>query len=423
MVDRKQYCRRLPDESGKQCGAVLQSPVMEEKVDIPAFRAGPQMIEQIAAPADIEDRAARACGDVCDILPRMDGDGRFQHLVLPQDGAVEILHPVEGALESSVPFFQLRQPLRQGGGACVLGLGAFEKMLAACRWPGDGRGDRLGLDQPLLELMDALLLIRSFVGGGLQAQLLPNGLLPGLSELLFELCQAGDVEAACAADQMREHMHLAKDVADQGWRASRMAHQRPIGARNVAAVEAIAPDRAQFLLVRMAGNALDARLMALVERLVEELGRLVPLAGKTHAATALGLALCRLGRRVRFVTAAGLVTQLEEAQQEHRLDRLLTQLDRLDLLIVDELGYLSFSRAGAELLFQVFADRYERRSLLITSNLPFSEWGTVFQGERMTAALLDRLTHQCHIFEMNGESYRFRESMKAKKDKDAKKVK
>jgi DNA replication protein DnaC len=145
--------------------------------------------------------------------------------------------------------------------------------------------------------------------------------------------------------------------------------------------------------------------------------------GKTHAATALGLALCRLGKRVKFVTAAGLVTQLEEAQQQHRLERFLTQLDRLDLLVVDELGYLSFSRAGAELLFQVFADRYERRSLLITSNLPFGEWGAVFQGERMTAALLDRLTHRCHIFEMNGESYRFRESMKAKKDKDAKKSK
>jgi DNA replication protein DnaC len=145
--------------------------------------------------------------------------------------------------------------------------------------------------------------------------------------------------------------------------------------------------------------------------------------GKTHVATALGLALCRLGKRVKFVTAAGLVTQLEEAQQQHRLDRALAQLDRLDLLIVDELGYLSFSRAGAELLFQVFADRYERRSLLITSNLPFGEWGQVFQGERMTAALLDRLTHRCHIFEMNGESYRFRESMKAKKDRDARKAK
>jgi DNA replication protein DnaC len=145
--------------------------------------------------------------------------------------------------------------------------------------------------------------------------------------------------------------------------------------------------------------------------------------GKSHVATAWGLALCRLGKRVRFVTAAGLVTQLEEAQQQHRLDRLLAQLDRLDLLIVDELGYLSFSRAGAELLFQVFADRYERRSLLITSNLPFGEWGQVFQGERMTAALLDRLTHRCHIFEVNGESYRFRESMKAKKDKDSRKGK
>ena len=99
----------------------------------------------------------------------------------------------------------------------------------------------------------------------------------------------------------------------------------------------------------------------------------------------------------------------------------MTQLDRLDLLIVDELGYLSFSRSGAELLFQVFADRYERRSLLVTSNLAFSEWGSVFQGDRMTAALLDRLTHRCHIFEINGESYRFRESMKAKKEKDPKK--
>jgi len=138
--------------------------------------------------------------------------------------------------------------------------------------------------------------------------------------------------------------------------------------------------------------------------------------GKTHLATALGMAACRQGKRVRFFTAAGLVNQLEDAHQQHRLDRLLSQLDRTELLICDELGYLSFSRAGAELLFQVFAERYERRSLLVTSNLAFGEWGQIFQGERMTAALLDRLTHRCHIFEMNGESYRFRESMKAKKE-------
>jgi DNA replication protein DnaC len=122
---------------------------------------------------------------------------------------------------------------------------------------------------------------------------------------------------------------------------------------------------------------------------------------------------------VRFFTAAALVTQLEETQKRYQLDRLLAQLDRADLLICDELGYLSFSRSGAELLFQVFADRYERRSLLVTSNLAFSEWGQVFQGERMTAALLDRLTHRCQIFEMNGESFRFRESMKSKKGKKA----
>jgi DNA replication protein DnaC len=142
-----------------------------------------------------------------------------------------------------------------------------------------------------------------------------------------------------------------------------------------------------------------------------------PGTGKTHIATALGLAACRLGKRVRFTTAAALVTRLEEAQKQYQLDRVLAQLDRTDLLICDELGYLSFSRAGAELLFQVFADRYERRSLLVTSNLAFSEWGQIFQGERMTAALLDRLTHRCHIFEMNSESFRFRESMKNKKSK------
>ena len=142
-----------------------------------------------------------------------------------------------------------------------------------------------------------------------------------------------------------------------------------------------------------------------------------PGTGKTHCAIALGLAACRQGKRVRFFTAAALVTRLEEAQKQYQLDRLLAQLDRTDLLICDELGYLSFSRVGAELLFQVFADRYERRSLLVTTNLAFSEWDQVFQGERMTAALLDRFTHRCQIFEMNSESFRFRESMKSKKAK------
>ena len=132
--------------------------------------------------------------------------------------------------------------------------------------------------------------------------------------------------------------------------------------------------------------------------------------GKTHLAIAVGLCAARAGRRVKFTTAAALANQLEEAQKKYQLERLLKSLERIDLLTIDELGYLSFSRAAAELLFQVFADRYERGSILVTSNLPFDEWATVFQGERMTAALLDRFTHRCAIVEMNGESYRFRES-------------
>jgi DNA replication protein DnaC len=142
--------------------------------------------------------------------------------------------------------------------------------------------------------------------------------------------------------------------------------------------------------------------------------------GKTHLAIALCQAACRAGKRVRFFTAAALVNALEEAQKQYRLERFLGQLDKLDLLAIDELGYLSFSRGGAELLFQIFADRYERASILVTSNLAFSDWGSIFQGERMTAALLDRFTHRCHIFEINGESYRFRESAKAAKERKAK---
>ena len=137
--------------------------------------------------------------------------------------------------------------------------------------------------------------------------------------------------------------------------------------------------------------------------------------GKTHVAIALGQAACRAGLKVRFFTAAELVSHLEKAQKHYTLDRFLDQLERTALLICDELGYVSLSRGGIELLFRVFADRYERASMLVTSNLPFSEWNQIFQGERMTAALLDRLTHHCHIFDMNGESYRFRESMKSKK--------
>ena len=111
-----------------------------------------------------------------------------------------------------------------------------------------------------------------------------------------------------------------------------------------------------------------------------------------------------------FTTAAGLVHELMEARDERRLLNLQRQLSRLNLLIIDELGFVPLSRTGAELLFEVFSQRYEQGSILVTTNLPFDEWTEVFGSERLTGALLDRLTHHVHILEMNGESYRLKHS-------------
>jgi DNA replication protein DnaC len=132
--------------------------------------------------------------------------------------------------------------------------------------------------------------------------------------------------------------------------------------------------------------------------------------GKTHVALGLGLAACQKGMSVGFATAAALVHELLEARDEKRLLRLQRQLAAHRLLIVDELGYVPLSSTGAELLFEIFSQRYERGSTLVTSNLPFDEWTAVFGAERLTGALLDRLTHHVHILEMNGESYRLRAS-------------
>ena len=132
--------------------------------------------------------------------------------------------------------------------------------------------------------------------------------------------------------------------------------------------------------------------------------------GKTHLALALGLAACQRGHRVRFTTAAAMAHELIEAKDEKRLLRYQKLLSSYELLIVDELGFVPLSKTGAELLFEVFSHRYERSSTLVTSNLPFKEWTEVFGSERLTGALLDRLTHHVHILEMNGESYRLKQS-------------
>lgn len=138
--------------------------------------------------------------------------------------------------------------------------------------------------------------------------------------------------------------------------------------------------------------------------------------GKTHIALGLGLAACQKGMSVGFVTAAALVHELMEARDERRLLRLQKQMVSHKLLIIDELGFVPLSKTGAELLFELISQRYERGSTLITSNLPFDEWTETFGSERLTGALLDRLTHHVNILEMNGESYRLGQS-KARQDK------
>jgi len=132
--------------------------------------------------------------------------------------------------------------------------------------------------------------------------------------------------------------------------------------------------------------------------------------GKTHIALGLGLAACQKGLSVHFTTAASLVNELLETRAEGHLLRLQRRLDACKLLIIDELGYVPLPMAGAELLFEILSHRFERASTLMTSNLPMEEWGAVFGNARLTGALLDRLNHQVHVLDMNGESYRLKQS-------------
>lgn len=133
--------------------------------------------------------------------------------------------------------------------------------------------------------------------------------------------------------------------------------------------------------------------------------------GKTHLATGLAVAACKQGKRVRFFSANTLVNDLQSAQKDLRLSKFMAQIGKLDLVVLDELGFIPFTKEGGQLLFQLCSDLNERVSIIVTTNLRFGEWNQIFGDEKMTAALLDRLTHRATILEFVGESYRFRQRL------------
>lgn len=137
--------------------------------------------------------------------------------------------------------------------------------------------------------------------------------------------------------------------------------------------------------------------------------------GKTHLATGLGVAACRQRKRVRFTTAAALINELVEARNQNELNRVTNRWTRFDLIIIDEMAYVAIPESAAELLFQVIAGRAERAAVIVTTNLPFSEWTTMFSNARLCKAMLDRLTDQAHIVETGNESYRFRRTLEKRK--------
>ena len=141
--------------------------------------------------------------------------------------------------------------------------------------------------------------------------------------------------------------------------------------------------------------------------------------GKSHLATGLCLAACRQKRRVRFTTAAALVNELVEAKQNNQVRRVMARWQKYDLIALDEVGYVPLADIGAEFLFQVIAERAEKAALIVTTNLPFSEWTSVFPNPRLCKALLDRITDRAHIIDTGSESFRFRRTMERRKTKQA----
>ena len=224
------------------------------------------------------------------------------------------------------------------------------------------------------------------------------------------LREYGKLAALCAAEGVDHPSYLLRLAELELIERHQRMVQRRIRAARFPAVKSL--DTFDFLAIPSVNKVLVAELARCeyIQRRENVIAVGNSGAGKTHVALGLGLAACQRGMSVGFTTAAALVHELMEARDERRLLNLQRQMSRLGLLIIDELGFVPLSPTGAELLFEVFSQRYERGSILVTTNLPFDEWTQVFGSERLTGALLDRLTHHVHILEMNGDSYRLKHS-------------
>ena len=250
---------------------------------------------------------------------------------------------------------------------------------------------------------------------------MPAGTMSGIPQVLLAhhlkqlklptvLREYDKVARECARDGVDHPRYLLRLIELELIDRERRTVERRIGAARFPAVKSF--DTFEFTAIPSLNKMLVLELARCEYILRRE--NIIALGnsgtGKTHVALALGLAACQKGFTVTFTTAASLVNQLMEARDDRRLLKLQRDLQAVKLLIIDELGYVPLSRTGAELLFETFSQRYERGATIITSNLPFEDWTSVLGSERLTGALLDRLTHHVSILTMNGDSYRLKQS-------------